>query len=108
MAFGLSTSDLDGVLKTLNRIIVNEHERSWKLKHDDVEEFGKTKDELKVFIEEKRYWHKRWEEIHRYLMARKENAGNIMRRKKRANSRQNGSNDRAMKKRGCMKTVVID
>lgn len=41
MAFGLSTSDLDGILKTLNRVVVDEHERSWKLKHDDVEEFGK-------------------------------------------------------------------
>ncbi|VBB32536.1 unnamed protein product [Acanthocheilonema viteae] len=87
MAFGLSTSDLDGILKTLNRIVVDEHERSWKLKHDDMEEFGKSKDELKVFIEEKRYWHKRWEEIHRYLMARKEKAGNIVRRKKRVNNR---------------------
>ncbi|EJW82643.1 hypothetical protein WUBG_06447, partial [Wuchereria bancrofti] len=86
MAFGLRTSDLDGILKTLNRVVVDEHERSWKLKHDDVEEFGKTKDDLKVFIEEKRYWHRRWEEIHRYLMARKEKAGNIIRRKKRVNS----------------------
>uniref|UniRef100_A0A0R3RSM1 General transcription factor 3C polypeptide 1 n=1 Tax=Elaeophora elaphi TaxID=1147741 RepID=A0A0R3RSM1_9BILA len=86
-AFGLSTSDLDGILKTLNRIMVDRHQRSWKLKCDDVEEFGKTKDELKVFIEEKRYWHKRWEEIHRYLMARKEKAGNIIRRKKRPYSR---------------------
>lgn len=42
MAFGLSTSDLDGILKTLNRVMVDEHERSWKLKHGDVEEFGKT------------------------------------------------------------------
>ncbi|CAG9535898.1 unnamed protein product [Cercopithifilaria johnstoni] len=108
MAFGLSTSDLDDVLKTLNRIMVDEHERSWKLKHDDVEEFGKSKDELKVFIEEKRYWHKRWEEIHRYLMARKEKTGNIMRRKKRANSRQNGSSDKALRKRSSMKTIVID
>uniref|UniRef100_A0A0N4T3L7 DNA-directed RNA polymerase III subunit RPC5 n=1 Tax=Brugia pahangi TaxID=6280 RepID=A0A0N4T3L7_BRUPA len=87
MAFGLRTSDLDGILKTLNRVMVDEHERSWKLKHDDIEEFGKTKDDLKVFIEEKRYWHRRWEEIHRYLMARKEKAGNIIRRKKRVNSR---------------------
>ncbi|VDK78958.1 unnamed protein product [Litomosoides sigmodontis] len=108
MAFGLSTSDLDGILKTLNRVVVDEHERSWKLKHDDVEEFGKSKDELKVFIDEKRYWHKRWEEIHRYLMARKEKSGNIIRRKKKVNSRQNGPSDRTLKKRGSMKTVVID
>ncbi|EFO19660.2 hypothetical protein LOAG_08834 [Loa loa] len=108
MAFGLSTSDLDSILKTLNRIMVDEHERSWKLRHDDVEEFGKNKDELKVFIEEKRYWHKRWEEIHRYLMIRKEKAGNIIRRKKRASSRQNGSSDKSLRKRSSTKTVVID
>uniref|UniRef100_A0AAF5PRE1 DNA-directed RNA polymerase III subunit RPC5 n=1 Tax=Wuchereria bancrofti TaxID=6293 RepID=A0AAF5PRE1_WUCBA len=108
MAFGLRTSDLDGILKTLNRVVVDEHERSWKLKHDDVEEFGKTKDDLKVFIEEKRYWHRRWEEIHRYLMARKEKAGNIIRRKKRVNSRQNGSSDKTLRKRNNVKTIVID
>lgn len=46
-----------------------------------------SKEDLKVFIEEKRYWHKRWEEIHRYLMARKEKVGTVIRRRKRANSR---------------------
>ncbi|KAM3723990.1 DNA-directed RNA polymerase III subunit [Dirofilaria immitis] len=108
MAFGLNAVDLDGILKTLNRIMVDEHERSWKLRHDDVEEFGKTKDELRVFIEEKRYWHKRWEEIHRFLMTRKEKTGNIIRRKKRIYNKQNSSNDRTLRKRNSMKTVVID
>lgn len=39
-AFGLSTSDLDGVLKTFNRVTVDECQRSWTLNHDDVETFG--------------------------------------------------------------------
>uniref|UniRef100_A0A915PV38 DNA-directed RNA polymerase III subunit RPC5 n=1 Tax=Setaria digitata TaxID=48799 RepID=A0A915PV38_9BILA len=41
-AFGLTTSDLDSMLKTLNRVTVDERERTWKLKHNDVDEFGKT------------------------------------------------------------------
>ncbi|VDN01795.1 unnamed protein product [Thelazia callipaeda] len=106
-AFGLSEFDIHCILKTLNRVTIDEQKRSWKLLCNDVEYFGKSKEDLKVLIEEKRYWHKRWEEIHQYLMARKDGLGNL---KKKSAVRQNISTGRmtGQKLNDKASMVVID
>lgn len=106
-AFGLNAFDVESILRTFNRVTVNGTERSWILKHDDAGDFGKNKDELKILIDEKRFWHKRWEEIHRYLVAEKEKMGAIL-NKRRSSGRRNSTGCGVSKKRVNTKTVVID
>ncbi|VDM36744.1 unnamed protein product [Toxocara canis] len=68
-AFGLSIADLDAILSTFAKVDPNCQERGWILRVEPDITFGRSKLELDVMVSERRYWHKRWEQIHRYLSA---------------------------------------
>ncbi|MFH4977316.1 hypothetical protein AB6A40_004025 [Gnathostoma spinigerum] len=105
-AFGISITDLDDVFSTFAVQISVGGEKKWVLKVEPDTEFGKSKNELEVLVKERRYWHKRWEEIHKFDLADSEKAS-IIKGRQRTPRQRNGPRP-ARRSASGTKAVVID
>uniref|UniRef100_A0A158R4N0 DNA-directed RNA polymerase III subunit RPC5 n=1 Tax=Syphacia muris TaxID=451379 RepID=A0A158R4N0_9BILA len=71
-AFGLSFDDATSILLSFGLPQDNTKGRTWVLKVPHVDDFITCKKDLETVLEEKRYWHKRWAEIHKFLQMNNE------------------------------------
>uniref|UniRef100_A0A915BA06 DNA-directed RNA polymerase III subunit RPC5 n=3 Tax=Parascaris univalens TaxID=6257 RepID=A0A915BA06_PARUN len=108
-AFGLSIDDLDSILGTFAKIECSAGRRRWVLRVEPDATFGQNKMELDIMVGERRYWHKRWEQIHRYLNVQEAKNKAVASRRKNSQRRSSGSGTSPKKRTtSATRTVLID